>query len=188
MYCVFGAQRMYGSCRRFNRLCLKQITSYHQFHSDPQIRTVRQKKLVQPGSYQIPNIFVPTKQFCNSVTLDDITFEHVSEETLESLTEFLDELVETEECPIDADVLYSTGVLTLNLGEVGTYVINKQSPNKQIWFSSPFSGPKRYDFNNGTWVYKHDGICLHDCLSDELSKIFKRNIDMSMLAYGKSNN
>ncbi|XP_068208401.1 frataxin, mitochondrial-like [Palaemon carinicauda] len=122
------------------------------------------------------------------VTLDDITFEHVSEETLESLTEFLDELVETEECPIDADVLYSTGVLTLNLGEVGTYVINKQSPNKQIWFSSPFSGPKRYDFNNGTWVYKHDGICLHDCLSDELSKIFKRNIDMSMLAYGKSNN
>jgi frataxin-like iron-binding protein CyaY len=29
------------------------------------------------------------------------------------------------------------GVLTLKLGELGTYVINKQSPNKQIWMSSP---------------------------------------------------
>ena len=31
-------------------------------------------------------------------------------------------------------------------GGLGTYVINKQSPNRQIWLSSPVSGPKRYDF------------------------------------------
>lgn len=31
-----------------------------------------------------------------------------------------------------------SGVLTLRLGENGTYVINKQPPNKQIWLSSPF--------------------------------------------------
>ena len=31
---------------------------------------------------------------------------------------------------------------------VGTYVINKQTPNKQIWLSSPISGPKRYDLSN----------------------------------------
>lgn len=30
-----------------------------------------------------------------------------------------------------------SGVLTLNLGSNGTYVINKQPPNKQIWLSSP---------------------------------------------------
>lgn len=29
------------------------------------------------------------------------------------------------------------GVLTLKLGEQGTYVINKQGPNQQIWLSSP---------------------------------------------------
>ena len=29
------------------------------------------------------------------------------------------------------------GVLTLRLGDKGTYVINKQTPNRQIWFSSP---------------------------------------------------
>lgn len=31
-----------------------------------------------------------------------------------------------------------SGVLTLNLGPHGTYVVNKQPPNKQIWLSSPF--------------------------------------------------
>lgn len=29
------------------------------------------------------------------------------------------------------------GVLNLRLAGHGTYVINKQPPNKQIWFSSP---------------------------------------------------
>jgi frataxin len=30
-----------------------------------------------------------------------------------------------------------SGVITLDLGQHGTYVINKQPPNKQIWLSSP---------------------------------------------------
>ena len=33
--------------------------------------------------------------------------------------------------------LIQSGVLTLTLGDNGTYVINKQPPNKQIWLSSP---------------------------------------------------
>lgn len=33
--------------------------------------------------------------------------------------------------------LNQSGVLTLTLGDKGTYVINKQPPNKQIWLSSP---------------------------------------------------
>jgi len=32
-----------------------------------------------------------------------------------------------------------SGVLTLDLGSHGTYVLNKQPPNKQIWLSSPVS-------------------------------------------------
>jgi hypothetical protein len=34
-------------------------------------------------------------------------------------------------------VVGQSGVLTLILGDNGTYVINKQPPNKQIWLSSP---------------------------------------------------
>lgn len=35
-------------------------------------------------------------------------------------------------------VILKSGVLTLILDDKGTYVINKQPPNKQIWLSSPF--------------------------------------------------
>jgi frataxin len=74
------------------------------------------------------------------------------------------------------------GVLTLALGEeVGTYVINKQPPNKQIWLSSPKTGPKRYDYvvfgegqhekqdtATGGWVYLRDGSTLDELLSEEI--------------------
>lgn len=70
------------------------------------------------------------------------------------------------------------GVLTVTLGSKhGTYVINRQSPNKQIWLSSPMSGPKRYDLvlkGGGYWAYKHDGVTLHQLLQEELSKIASR--------------
>uniref|UniRef100_A0A1I7UA41 ferroxidase n=1 Tax=Caenorhabditis tropicalis TaxID=1561998 RepID=A0A1I7UA41_9PELO len=65
------------------------------------------------------------------------------------------------------------GVLTVNVSKtVGTYVINKQSPNKQIWLSSPMSGPKRYDLQEeGRWTYSHDGEKLDDLLNREFRKI-----------------
>ena len=59
-------------------------------------------------------------------------------ETLgEKLETWADESSEEEvECE------YSDGVLTISLGaQRGTYVLNKQAPNKQIWWSSPISDP-----------------------------------------------
>jgi frataxin-like iron-binding protein CyaY len=32
---------------------------------------------------------------------------------------------------------FQNQVLTLKLGDLGTYVVNKQTPNRQIWLSSP---------------------------------------------------
>ena len=69
-------------------------------------------------------------------------------------------------------------------------MINKQPPNKQIWLSSPVSGPKRFDFvypgagqhekeqsetttevgvdgQGGKWVYIRDGSELTDLLVKE---------------------
>lgn len=73
------------------------------------------------------------------------------------------------------------GVLTLKFPPNGTYVINKQPPNKQIWLSSPISGPKRYDYavwsegqdakegtGAGAWVYLRDGSTLAALLQGEL--------------------
>jgi frataxin len=63
----------------------------------------------------------------------------------------------------------------------GSWVINKQPPNKQIWLSSPISGPKRYDWvvvsedqsskqDTATkgWIYLRDGSKLSELLSKEL--------------------
>jgi len=65
------------------------------------------------------------------------------------------------------------GVLTLNLGSKGTWVINKQSPNSQIWWSSPLSGPKRFAFNEArsAWIStRDDRTSLLDLLSEEIKQ------------------
>lgn len=78
-------------------------------------------------------------------------------------------------------VSQQAGVLNIVFPPNGTYVINKQPPNKQIWLSSPISGPKRYDWvvsgesmhqkeggGQGEWVYLRDGTRLNALLSKEL--------------------
>lgn len=74
------------------------------------------------------------------------------------------------------------GVLTIKLAQFGIYVINKQTPNKQIWLSSPVSGPARYDMvisgeEVGSWVYKHTGETLHSLLDREISDIVGEDTD-----------
>lgn len=106
--------------------------------------------------------------------LSSVQYEKICEETLDSLTECFEELVEATTHLPDADVSYGDGVLTVKFGEPhGTYVINRQSPNKQIWLSSPKSGPKRYDFINGQWIYKHDRKSLHELLNNEIPAIVR---------------
>ncbi|KAI4599146.1 Mitochondrial chaperone Frataxin [Pestalotiopsis sp. 9143b] len=97
--------------------------------------------------------------------------------------QYLDDLLVTFEEEQDAkdeiDVEYSAGVMNIKYPH-GTYVINKQPPNKQIWLSSPLSGPKRYDYvvtsegqeskqdtATGGWVYLRDGSSLSELLQEE---------------------
>ncbi|XP_022130745.2 frataxin homolog, mitochondrial [Pieris rapae] len=112
--------------------------------------------------------------------VEQSVFEEICTETLESLCEYFEEIIDQNTNLKLADVTFSDGVLTVNLGPTyGTYVINRQTPNKQIWLSSPISGPKRYDLvlkNGGYWIYKHDGVPLHRLLQEEISKIIE-NVD-----------
>jgi frataxin len=75
----------------------------------------------------------------------------------------------------DYDVQLSQGVLNVRLGAAGTYVLNKQTPNRQVWLSSPVSGPKRYDYvvSTGEWVYTHDGQPLHTLLTHEFRQLLR---------------
>ena len=69
----------------------------------------------------------------------------------------------------------------MTIPPTGTYVLNKQPPNKQIWLSSPISGPKRFDWvvdgesmhekeggGQGDWVYLRDGSRLTEICRKEL--------------------
>ncbi|EIE19465.1 Frataxin [Coccomyxa subellipsoidea C-169] len=94
---------------------------------------------------------------------------------LETLHEMMDMIVEEEDIP-DSDVEFGQGVLTLRLGPYGTYVYNKQTPNRQIWMSSPVSGPVRYDFVDGKWIYRRDEHELMDRLTSELSELLGKDV------------
>ncbi|KAM6391927.1 frataxin, mitochondrial [Rhynochetos jubatus] len=117
-------------------------------------------------------------------SLDETTYEKLAEETLESLADFFEDLTDKPFTPEDYDVSLGSGVLTVKLGgDMGTYVINKQTPNRQIWLSSPTSGPKRYDWTGRNWVYSHDRVSLHELLSKEFSTALKTKLDFSCLIY-----
>ncbi|CAH1737849.1 unnamed protein product [Aphis gossypii] len=152
---------------RLNRLQLKNSSAQHQIKFNP---------------YDNLNIHKSSmfKQFSTSNNQAEIDFEQACNETLESLCEYFEQIVEDNPHLENPDILFSDGVLTIQLGEpYGTYVINRQTPNKQIWLSSPISGPKRYDFNGTKWIYKHDGVSLHELLTSELSKEYSFNVDFS---------
>lgn len=61
------------------------------------------------------------------------------------------------------------GVMTIKAPQ-GTYVLNKQPPNRQLWLSSPVSGPKRYDWDHVRmyWIDTRDGSTLNALMRDEL--------------------
>lgn len=97
--------------------------------------------------------------------VSDNEYSQIANEYLETLSDELENL--SEQFPqLDAEL--SLGVMTLSVGEGKTYVINKQPPNKQIWLSSPVSGPKRYDLIGGKWITLRDNTALTSLLEDEL--------------------
>ena len=66
----------------------------------------------------------------------DARFHREADHTLDVLFEEFERMIEEADLE-DADIELSQGVLTLKLGALGTYVINKQAPNRQLWMSSP---------------------------------------------------
>ncbi|KAI1245007.1 hypothetical protein MGN70_011895 [Eutypa lata] len=109
--------------------------------------------------------------------LTDAQYHELSDEYLDNL---LNKFEAAQDERDDIDVEYSAGVMNINITGIGTYVINKQPPNKQIWLSSPISGPKRFDYvivsdgqhqkegtATGGWVYLRDGATLNEILNEE---------------------
>jgi frataxin len=75
------------------------------------------------------------------------------------------------------DSHYSDGVLNIEMRGKMYYVLNKQTPNRQIWLSSPISGPSRfeYDVSVGTWNHYRTNESLLRLLNHEFNQKFAKN-------------
>ena len=116
---------------------------------------------------------------------EEMVFHKVADEMLHNLQDAVEEWGE-DNAGDDFDLSHEMGVVTISLGSgKGTYVINKQAPNKQIWLSSPMrcvkrwlrsfqsawpgSGPCRYECGeDGIWRHTRDASKLSDLLRAEL--------------------
>lgn len=117
---------------------------------------------------------------------------HLIQDEVEALVE--DNLNEDGDDNIP-EVNYSDGVLTMNFPPHGTWVINKQTPNQQLWWSSPLSGPRRYEYDQERekWVYtrvgggdsggatlKEDGDTLGSILTREIKELYGWEMDIDV--------
>jgi len=119
----------------------------------------------------------------------EAAYHDVADESLEFLQDSVEDVLETllssnsktTTATLDSDdveVTLAAGVLTLHIPPHGTWVINKQTPNQQLWWSSPLSGPKRYEYEDDIWISTKDGLALVPFLSQELSHILGETINL----------
>ena len=94
----------------------------------------------------------PHKNFSTDLPTD-AEYAREANEALESLSDKFSEVVEEVEEWSEADPTLADGVLTVKLGgKFGTYVINKQTPNKQTK-----SDAKQTSQFLSCWAVRRDG-------------------------------
>ena len=99
--------------------------------------------------------------------MDDSSFIKLADETLASLMHNIEDVLGDR-----ADIDLQDGILTIDLDEGGSYVVNKHLPNRQIWLSSPLSGAANfaYDPQRG-WVVTRGDDTLHALLEQEIATV-----------------
>jgi len=128
----------------------------------------------------------------HAATPTSISYEEYHQRADEYLDLLVSRLEKQQESRQDLEVEYAAGVLEVSIASKGTYVLNKQPPNKQIWLSSPQSGPKRFDWvvtgesmnqkeggGVGDWIYLRDGTSLTDLVRKELGVELGTDTDVS---------
>lgn len=170
---------------RFMYQSLNRLSLERNVITDINVYSTTQRSLLSPKFGTLCSAGLPlSKKF--SQNCNEFDYHKVCDETLDSLCEYFEDLVENSAHLTAADVTYGDGVLTVNFGAPhGVYVINRQTPNKQIWLSSPTSGPRRYDFESSkkAWIYRHTQESLHQLLQSEISKIVRQEVNFYQCAF-----
>ncbi|MDN3030641.1 MAG: iron donor protein CyaY [Candidatus Tisiphia sp.] len=76
--------------------------------------------------------------------MDNTEFAKLAEQTISLIAEIIE--TEDKDCLIDID--FQGDILTLTTNQ-GIFVINKHSAAKEIWLSSPISGPYHFYYTTG---------------------------------------
>ena len=99
------------------------------------------------------------------MSIDEAAFENLAAQTLQRFATRIEEA--TEELEVDL----ADGVLNIETDEGAIYLVNKHSPLRQLWLSSPVSGAGHfgYDPGNKIWVSTRGGDPLEKILERELS-------------------
>jgi frataxin len=92
--------------------------------------------------------------------MSDSAFETLADSLLATLEEALGDHIDAE---------LQGGILTVE-GDAGTWIVNKHTPTRQIWLSSPVSGARHYAFDapTGRWQDTRGGGDLLETLRSEL--------------------
>lgn len=98
----------------------------------------------------------------------DISQNHFDDRATKEIDNIAEEIEKQDKnCLIDVD--FAGDVLHLET-EFGEYVINKHRVMKQIWLSSPISGPYHFDLHeNGRWISAKNSD-FRKILQNELSE------------------
>ncbi|KAI0541378.1 mitochondrial chaperone Frataxin [Xylaria digitata] len=175
------------SIARLARLTVRGITTRSAASSSIRQLTLSRKHAPNPRP-TLQSLFSTSQRLAEPLSSDELKTvqpANITDEEYHRLADdyidlLLQEYERMQDRRTDIDVEYSSGVMNLTIKDIGTYVINKQPPNKQIWLSSPSSGPKRFDWviisegqdqkqdtARGDWIYLRDGSSLSELLRDE---------------------
>ncbi|KAG4086138.1 Frataxin [Neocallimastix lanati (nom. inval.)] len=158
-------------------------SSYHLNTSKLSIPSTTVCKKINFNCCSIKNY--TSRKCCVLSPISDIKYHELADEFFDNLSERIETILEDSKIE-NYDTELSSGVLTIKLGSAGTYVINKQTPNRQIWYSSPISGPRKYiyDIKTKRWVglnecdSQEENRFIETRLSEELSQILKMKVDI----------
>ena len=176
------SQRNHGSHIVSNNALTNVLTRNENFNAIIIPIVIAPKRIFTGRSFwTLPSSKIPSMVFRQKQIevqrrniLTEALFHRIADDTLDQIQEIQEGLIEDnlegfsnkgkdnkddqDGVIIDSDTLpeisLASGVLTIKFPSYGTWVINKQTPNKQLWWSSPLSGPRRYEWDENIklWV------------------------------------
>ncbi|GKT32470.1 Frataxin/CyaY like protein [Aduncisulcus paluster] len=101
-------------------------------------------------------------------SVDESLFVHDADRYLEGIFDQIDDQCERKEIECE----YSNGILSIASSK-GSLVLNRQIPAREMWLSSPISGPSHWEYKDmSTWKHTLSPELLSDRMASELSKVY----------------